>query len=184
MAALRKLLMYCSALTAVIIFAVWIFFSRTFDIMPFGLIVLFLANSFYVYFSRPTVQTSDILEEASSKLGLASFELRYMSEQARLRELEAEKMRLANVEKEKYKLQVAKDMLEHMQLKISPRQSSADDHQPVLRRPRIGDEVIAQVAATSKPEKIGGPGTASSPTTRDRQSIMPNGLTPAAASLN
>ncbi len=74
--------------------------------MPFGLIVLFLANSFYVYFSRPTVQTSDILEEASSKLSLASFELKYMSEQTRIRELEAEKLRLANLEKKStsYKL--------------------------------------------------------------------------------
>lgn len=184
MAALRKLLMYCSALTALIIFVGWILFNRKFDIMPFGLIVLFSANAFYMYFSRPTVQTSDILEQASSRLSLASLELRYLSQEAQIREAEAEKIRLAKIEQENYKLQVAKDMLHHLQLKISLRRNSAPDLQQNAHRPRIGNEVLAQLAATPKMAKIDRLDVGNPAVTRNLQAPAPAGLPPAAPSLN
>ncbi len=166
MAALRKLLMYCSALAVGIIFAAWLLFNRSLDIMPFGLMVLFSANAFYMYFSRPTVQTSDILENASSKLTLASLELKYLSQEAQLREIESEKIRLANAEKEKYKLQVAKDMLEHLQLKMSSRRSSATDLRQIIHRPRIGNEVLAQLVVSPQSAMIDKPQPADFPTRR------------------
>lgn len=184
MAALRNLLMYCSALTAAIIFAGWIFFSRAFDIMPFGLIVLFSANAFYLYFSRPTVHASDILDKASAKLTLASLELKYLSKQARIREQAAEEMRIANVEREEYKLRVAKDILDHMQLKIASRRNSASDAQQIIHRPHVGNEILADLTATHKPEPIERPVPASLPTAKVGQPAMPHNIPPAPTSLN
>lgn len=169
--------MYCSALAVGIIFAAWLLFNRRLDIMPFGLMVLFSANAFYVYFSRPTVQTSDILENASSKLTLASLELKYLSQEAQLREMESEKIRLADAEKENYKLQVAKDMLEHLQLKISSRRSSATDLQQIIHRPRIGNEVLAQLVVSPQPAKIDKPQPADLPAPASGQPAMPSAVT-------
>ena len=168
MAALRKLLMYCSAVAAAIIFATWLISSRKFDILPLGLIVVFTVNAFYLYFSRPTVNTSDILEHASSKLTLASLELRYLSQEAQIREAEAEKLRLARAEQEQYKLQVAKDMLEHLQLKITSRRSQAINLQQITHRPRIGNETLAQLVVDPAVAKNG-------------EATLPSGLAPAAA---
>lgn len=176
--------MYCSALAVGIIFAAWLLFNRRFDIMPFGLIVLFSANAFYMYFSRPTVQTSDILENASSKLTLASLELKYLSQEAQLREMEAEKIRLANAEKEKYKLQVAKDMLEHLQLKILSRRNSGGDLQQIVHRRRIGNEVLAQLVAAPKPAKIDGPEATEVPMPTSAPPATPANSPRAATSLN
>lgn len=186
MAALRRLLVCCSALTAIIIFATWVFASRELDILPFGLIVLFSANAFYLHFSRPTVQASDILERASSKLTLVSLELRHLSKQARAREEEAEKIRIANTEKEKYKLQVAKDMLEYMQLEIpSIRIPTSEAHQ-TTHLPRIGNEILAQLIAKPKPKPgaIEGPLAANLPMEKDGQPTTPNVMSTAAICLN
>ena len=184
MAALRKLLMYSSALTSIIIFGGWILFNRTFDILLFGLTFLFLANAFYLYFSRPTVQTSDILEHASSKLTLASLELKYLSQEAQLREAEAESIRLANAEKEKYKLQVAKDMLEHLQLSLSSRRSSAADLHQTIRRPRIGNEALAQLIGNSKTSKAEDSKAANLQVPNGVPPAIPSGLPAAGISLN
>lgn len=184
MVALRRLLMYLSALAALIIFIGWILFNRRFDIMPFGLIALFLSNAFYLYFSRPTVQTSDILDRASSRLSLVSLELRYLSQEAQIREAEAEKLRLAKIEKENYKLQVAKDLLQHLQSNISSRRGSAVELRQIASRQRIGTEVLAQftvVPEGAKTERLttGAPAAVKAP-----EPAAPTNLLPAAPPSN
>ena len=80
-------------------------------------IVLLVANTFYIYVSRPRIKTSDILARASTGLALASLELRYHAQDVQAREAEAEKRRLAEAEHNQYKLQVAKDVLQQLRWK-------------------------------------------------------------------
>ncbi len=184
MAALRSFLMYSSLLTSAVIFVGWLMFNRTFDILLFGLIITFIVNAFYLYFSRPTVKTSDILQHASSGLTLVSLELRYLSEEAQFRETEAEKIRLANAEKEKYKLQVAKDMLNHLQLGLPPRRGANAELKQITHRPRIGNEVLAQLVANSKATRAETSKGADLPMPNIGQPAVPAGLPKAKATLN
>jgi hypothetical protein len=184
MAALRKILMYCSALAALAIFIVWLILHRNFDILPFGMIFLFSANAFYLYCSAPTIKTSDILGHASSKLTLASLELRYLSQEAQIREAEAEKLRLAKAESEQYKLQVAKDMLEHLQLKLSSRRSQAINVQQIPHQARAGHDAIVAPAAAAPVAKGDETDPANRPITKKVQPAMAAELPPAATVLN
>ncbi len=182
MAALRKLLMYFSALSAVAIFAAWVFLSRKFDILPLGVMTMLAVNAFYLYFSRPTVKTSDIFDHASSKLALASLELKYLSEEAQIREAEAEKLRLEEAKKEQYKLQVAKDILEHLQAKISSRASQKIVLPQIPHRPRIGNEVLAQLAVSQADAKSEESEAVSRPMAIKVSPSLANGAAPAAVS--
>lgn len=116
---LRKSLMYLSAAVAVVLAALWLIMSRGLDIGVFFLIFAFGLNAFYIYFSEPTVKTSEVIGGASTKLALASLELRQLSQEVQLREVEAEKRRLAEAEHEQYKLNVARDLLQHLQSKLT-----------------------------------------------------------------
>lgn len=141
-------------------------------------------NAFYIYFSRPKVQTSDILEKASSKLTLASLELKYMSQDAKSREAELEALRQARVEEEKFKLQVAKDMLEHLQRKLPARKVPLLSSQQIARRPLIGNEVLARFAAQPKAKQIEGSEPAGPAMTKDAQTDLLTRLPPRASSAN
>jgi len=181
---LRKLLVWCSALAAGLIFVGWIIFNRTFDILPFGFITLFSMNAFYIYFSRPKVQTSDILEQASSKLTLASLELKYMSQDAKSREAELEALRQVRVEEEKFKLQVARDMLEHLQRKLPARKLPLPGAQQIAHRPMIGNEVLARFAAKPRAKQIEGSPPVNTALTKDAQPELLTRLPPQASTLN
>lgn len=99
------------------------------------LILLALAfliiNIFYIFISRPTIKTSELLTRASAGLAIISFELQFRAQEAKNREVEAEKNRFAEQERSQYKLKIAKDMLHH----ISPRLQI--DQKEQSKSPRI-----------------------------------------------
>ncbi len=148
------------------------------------MIFLFSANAFYLYCSAPTIKTSDILGHASSKLTLASLELRYLSQEAQIREAEAEKLRLAKAESEQYKLQVAKDMLEHLQLKLSSRRSQAINVQQIPNQGGTGHGVIVAPGAAPPAAKSNEAEVASQLTLKKLPSALPSSLPPTHTSLN
>ncbi len=177
----RRLLVWCSALAAGLIFVGWIIFNRTFDILPFGVITLLLINAFYIYFSTPKYQTSDILEQASSKLTLVSLELKYMSQESKIKEVELEAIRQVRVEEEKFKLQVARDMLEHLQRKLPTRKAPLPNAQQIAHRPMIGNEVLARFAAKPRGKEIDGFEPVNPAIKKEAQSELLNRLPPRAS---
>lgn len=180
---LRRLLVWCSVLAAGLIFVGWITLNRTFDILPFGIITFLLMNALYIFFSSPKFQTSDILEQASSKLILASLELKYMSQESKSREAELEALRQVRVEEEKFKLQVARDMLEHLQRKLPTRKAPLPNAQQIAHRPMIGNEVLARFAAKPRAKQIDGSEPVNPAIMKEAQSDLLNRLPPRASTL-
>lgn len=123
----------------------WTISGRVFDIALFGALVFLVANGFYVFISRPIVKTSDILARASNGLALASMELQYKSEEAQLREAEAERIRLKEAAYNQAKLQDAREMLQH--LRLSRLQGRKDDNHV----PQITRQVRPETAALPSP---------------------------------
>ena len=121
----RYVLMAFSALAALVLLVSWIIWGRGVDIMLFLALIFLIANTVYLFFSRPTIRTSDLLKRASTSFALASLELQHQAQEAQVREAEAEKRRLADAEHNRYKLQVAKDLLQHLRLK-SPHDRSEE----------------------------------------------------------
>ncbi|WP_449410286.1 hypothetical protein [Methylobacterium komagatae] len=178
---LRRLLVWCSALAAGLIFVGWIIFNRTFDILPFGVIALLYMNAFYIYFSTPKYQTSDILEQVSSKLTLVSLELKYMSQESKIKEAELEAIRQVRVDEEKFKLQVARDVLEHLQRKLPTRKAPLPNAQQIAHRPMIGNEVLARFAAKPRAKQIDGFEPVNPAIMKEAQSDLLNRLPPRAS---
>jgi hypothetical protein len=108
-----------SALAALILLVSWIIWGRGVDIMLFVALTFLVANTVYLFFSRPTIRTSDLLKSASTSFALASLELQHQAQEVQAREAEAEQRRLADAEHNRYKLQVAKDLLQHLRPKVS-----------------------------------------------------------------
>ncbi|MFC6741779.1 hypothetical protein [Methylobacterium tardum] len=105
-------------MAALVILLFWTISGRGGDIVLFVFLAFLIANSFYILISRPTVKTSDILARASTGLALASLELQHQSQEAAIREVEAEERRLSEEENSQFKLQIAKDILDTMQSKL------------------------------------------------------------------
>jgi hypothetical protein len=124
MVILRYVMIAISALYAFVLLMVWAFSSNSpgiGTIIPLGLV---LANLFYVVMSRPSIRTSDFLVKTSQRFAHASMELQYLAQEAQSREVEAEKRRLAEMELHQYKMQAAREMLQHFRPKLSLEQLS------------------------------------------------------------
>ena len=124
MSLFRWTLLGFSTLSALVLLAFWTVSGRSADIVLFVVLAFLIANIFYILVSRPTIGTSDILARASTGFALASLELQHQAQEARAREEEADKRRLAEAEQNRYKLQVARDMLQLMRPKFSLDQNS------------------------------------------------------------
>ena len=118
MTILRYILLGFSALATLAVLVFWTVSGRASDIALFILLAFLIANTFYVFASRPSLKTSDLLARVSTSLALASLELQHQAQEAQGREVETEKRRLAETEHHQYKLQVAKDMLQHLRAKL------------------------------------------------------------------
>lgn len=118
MAITRYILMGTSAFMALFLLLFWTVSGQASDIVLFIGLAFLLANTFYIFFTRPTLKTSDLIKKASTGLALASIELQYRAQEAQDREVEAEQQYLAEAENYQYKLQVARDMLYHLGMKV------------------------------------------------------------------
>ena len=146
MAVIRTILLWISAIVAVVLTTSWVMYSRSFDVVNFIVIAFLIVNFIYLLKSRPTIKFSDVLSGASNRLALASLELQYRAREAQAREVEAERRRLAEAEHNQYKLQVAKDMLQHLRPKL-PLNQDADAMTRKLARlaPSAYDAALAQL---------------------------------------
>ena len=144
----RHILLWFSALAALVILLFWTISGRGGDIVLFVFLAFLIANAFYIFISRPTVKTSDILARASTGLALASLELQYQSQEAQIREVEQEKRRLAEEEKNQFKLQVAKDILNSIQSKFPTYGQKTE------ARPQITNQVRQKTDALPLPPPI------------------------------
>lgn len=113
----RYVLLYLSALTALVMAPVLIFSNEYSSFLLFLTFAFFVTNTFYIFVSCPNVTTSEFLKRASYLFASASLELKYQSEEARFREAEAEERRLREFEHNQQKLQVAKDILQKFAIK-------------------------------------------------------------------
>ncbi|MCJ2020533.1 hypothetical protein MKK84_24420 [Methylobacterium sp. E-065] len=127
----RLILLAISGISALGLLLFWTISGRAYDVVLFAALAFLIANAFYIFISRPTVRTSDILVRASSGLALASMELQYQAEAAQVREAEAETLRLAEAERNQQKLQVAKEMLQHLRLN-GPADPKKDGNRPQI----------------------------------------------------
>ncbi|MCJ2084726.1 hypothetical protein MKK88_01790 [Methylobacterium sp. E-005] len=148
----RYILLGFSALAALILMMVWIFSGRAFDLVLFIALAFLIANAVYIFSSRPVVRTSDILARASTGFALASLELQHHAQEAQIREVEAEKRRLAEAEYNRQKLHVAKEMLQHLRPKLLLERREAAE------RPQITHQTRSEPVAPPKPPS--GPDTA------------------------
>ena len=112
----RFILLGISAISVIALLAFWTISGKAFDILLLAALSFLIANTCYIFISRPAIKTSDILTRVSGSLALASMELQYQAEEAQIREAEAEKIRLAEDEYNKQKLQAAKDLLQHLRI--------------------------------------------------------------------
>lgn len=148
MAIFRYVLLGISAAAVLGLLLFWTISGRAFDIVLFAALAFLVANAFYVFISRPIVKTSDIFARASNGLALASMELQYRSEEAQLREAEAERIRLKEAAYNQAKLQDAKEMLQHLRLKRS--QARTDEG----KVPQLTRQVRPEVAALPSPSPV------------------------------
>ena len=118
MTVIRYVLLGFSAISTLALLSFWTVSGRAFDIVLFIVLAFLITNSVYMLISRPTIRTSDILARFSTGFALASLKLHHEAHEAQVREVEAEKRRLQEIEHNRYKLQVAKDMLQHLRLKL------------------------------------------------------------------
>lgn len=144
----RYILLAFSALAALAILLFLTISGQGGDIVLFIFLAFLIANAFYIFISRPTVKTSDILARASTGLALASLELQHQSQEAQIREVEAEKFRLAEEEDNRFKLQVAKDILNNLQSKFPAYKQKTD------AMPQITNQVRQKTDALSLPPPI------------------------------
>lgn len=149
---LRTVLLGFSALSAAVLTALWIVYVRSFDVTLFAAIVFLLSNCFYISISRPTLKTSDILSRASGSLAVVSLELQNRAREARTREVETEQRRLVIDEHSHYKLQVAKDMLQHLRPKLPLERKG--EAMPRNLTPQIPSAHDAAVARLPAPQQI------------------------------
>lgn len=145
---MRLVLLSISALTIAVLLVFWVISGRYSDLILLFILAFLVANTVYIYVSRPALRTSDILARASTGFAIAALELQHQTQEARTREVETEKRRLAGVDHNQYKLQVAKDMLEQLRLK--------------LLLDRKGEATVPQIAFQARSEA--GALQASSPT--------------------
>lgn len=148
MAIFRYILFGTSALAALGLLFFWTISGRVFDIVLFAALAFLITNAFYVFISRPIVKTSDILARASDGLALASMELKYQSEEAQIREAEAERIRLKEAAYNQSKLQDAKEMLQHLRSK--PSQGRKDEGNIA----QITRQVRSEIAALPSPSPV------------------------------
>ncbi|WP_146074067.1 hypothetical protein [Methylobacterium sp. 190mf] len=149
---LRTVLLGFSALSAAVLIALWVVSGRSFDTILFAAIGFLLLNCFYISISRPTLKTSDILSQASSSLAVVSLELQNQAREARTREVEAEQRRLVVAEHNHYKLQVAKDVLQHLRPKLPLDRNG--EAVPRKLTPQISSAHDAAVARLPAPQPV------------------------------
>lgn len=134
MTVIRYVLLGISAISSLALMSFWTVSGRPFDIVLFIVLAFLITNSVYMLISRPTLRTSDILARVSTGFALASLELHHQAQEAQAREVEAEKRRLQEIEHDRYKLQVAKDMLQHLRLKLP------SGHEEEVKLPQIAHQ--------------------------------------------
>jgi hypothetical protein len=121
---LRYVLIALSALYAFSLMLAWAFSSKSGGIGSLITLILVSANVFYLIMSWPSVRTSDLLVKTSEKFASASLQLQHLAQEAHTREIEAEKRRIEDAELNEYKLQAAREMLQHFRPKLSLEQLS------------------------------------------------------------
>ncbi len=97
----------------------WAFSSKSGGFGSLITLILVSANVFYLVLSWPSVRTSDLLVKTSEKFASASLQLQHLAQEAHSREIEAEKRRIEDAELNEYKLQAAREMLQHFRPKLS-----------------------------------------------------------------
>lgn len=134
----RIILLGTSGTAVLALLAFWTISGRALDIIFFAALTFLVANIVYIFISRPTLKTSDVLTRVSGSLAVASMELQYQAEEAQMREAEAERLRVAEDEHNRQKLLVAKEMLQNLRLKRLQNSKEHGDlpritHQPQLK---------------------------------------------------
>lgn len=145
MAVTRYVLLGVSAILAIAIISFWTVSGNDFDIVLFIVLVFLITNALYILISQPKLRTSDILARFSAGFALASLELHHQAQEAQVREAEAETRRLQEIEHNGYKLQVAKDMLQHLRLKMPP------GHEEEVKLPQIAHQNWSDDRASTLP---------------------------------
>ncbi|MCJ2014315.1 hypothetical protein [Methylobacterium sp. J-076] len=176
--------MAVSALASLFLIAFWTISGRAADLLLLIALIFFASNTFYLFFTRPTIMTSDIIQKVSAFFARASLELQYQAQEAHEREVISEKNRLNEAEYNQQKLQAARDFLEQVRAKIpSDRKISLDTRQITqqfrLKDPALPAPVSYPAAADSARLTISHDTVAAS--AQPTPSIVPS---PSSAALN
>lgn len=173
-----------SAFMALILLMFWTISGKMSDITLFLELSFLLTNTLYIFFTRPTIRTSDLIKKASTGLALASIELQYRAQEAQDREIEAEELYLAEAENYQYKMQVARDMLQHLGTKVPLALKKEPKVRQITQQAEMTDIALPKplpaAAATEKVRSANGQDGAAKP----MPPIGPTRLAPASATLN
>lgn len=180
----RYILMAVSAFMAIVMLFFWTVTGKATDLVLFIVLPFLLVNAFYIFFTRPTLRTSEIIKKASTGLALASIELQYRAQDAQDREVEAEQQYQAEAEHYQYKLEVARDMLQQLGVKVPQALKRVPNIPQIAHRSETRDVALPKpspAAVTSdKIESTNGQVAAAKP----NAPVGPMRLAPASPTLN
>ena len=110
-----KILRYTIFALSISVVVIWIIFGRSqglvSDLVPIVWVFFFIANAFYIFFSKPTFKLSEFCDRTATKQALVTLEIKYQASQAKFREIEAERIKADTEEKKADRLTAAKEFM-------------------------------------------------------------------------
>ncbi|MCJ2096502.1 hypothetical protein MKK67_28935 [Methylobacterium sp. J-072] len=114
MSILRYILLGLSVLSLAVVLVFWTVSGRAMDLVVLLVAVFLVANSVYILFSSPTLKVSSVFDRAATGLAFASLELQHQAKEAKIRELEAERIRAQEAEHNTSKLRAAEEFISYV----------------------------------------------------------------------
>ncbi|MDP4005223.1 hypothetical protein [Methylobacterium sp. NEAU K] len=134
MAVLRYILLGVSTLAMASVLIFWIAGGRSGDVSVFFVIAFLAANIAYILFSSPNLKISALFDRAATGLAFASLELQHQAKEAKLREIEADRLRAEDAEQNRYKLRAAEEFISYVrQNPLMKRRNALEVNQIALR---------------------------------------------------
>ncbi len=180
----RYILMAVSAFMAIVMLFFWTVTGKATDLVLFIVLPFLLVNAFYIFFTRPTLRTSDIIKKASTGLALASIELQYRAQDAQDREVEAEQQYQAEAENYQYKLEVARDMLKQLGMKVPLALKKETKIRQIAHQSETRDAALPKPSPAAVVSDVIGSANGQVAAAKPNPPIGPMRLTPASTTLN
>ncbi|MCJ2121648.1 hypothetical protein [Methylobacterium sp. J-077] len=92
----------------------WTVSGHAGDLVVFLVAAFLVANSTYILFSGPTLKASSVFDRAATGLAFASLELQHQAKEAKVREVEAERIRAQEAEHNTSKLRAAEEFISYV----------------------------------------------------------------------